>query len=248
MRVFGLIGYPLAHSWSALYFNEKFRRLNLNDHIYKLFPIGNPREIRDIIRDNPGIEGLNVTIPYKISVLSYLDHLSPVAREIAAVNCIRISYESGRILLTGYNTDVTGFEDSIKPFLKTNHRKALVLGTGGASRAVTLSLTRLGIECTLVSRNPSTEGVLSYKDITPAVIAEHQVIINATPVGMFPDILEYPDLPYRSLGAGHLLFDLVYNPEETVFLRKGLEAGAQVINGIRMLELQAEASWRIWNR
>lgn len=240
MRTFGLIGYPLSHSFSQKYFTEKFRRENIPDCEFKNFSLVDIARLPDLLKENPGLCGLSITIPHKQSVLKLMNAIDPAAREIGAVNCISIS--SG--LLKGYNTDVVGFEGSLKPLLGPDHRKTLVLGTGGAAKAVAFVLRKLGIEFKSVSRS---KGDLTYSDITPAIIKEHSLIINTTPLGMFPNLYECPDIPYGSLSPVHLLYDLTYNPEESLFLKKGKEKGAQIKNGLEMLHLQAEKAWEIWN-
>ena len=198
--------------------------------------------LRDVLRDNPELRGLNVTLPHKQAVIPLLDEMSDEAREIGAVNVIRV--RDGR--LRGYNSDIIGFSESIKPLLKPHHTKALVLGTGGASKAICVGLTRLGLEWTYVSRTPR-EGMITYEDLTPEVMAEYTVIVNCSPVGMYPKVDAAPAIPYECLTPRHLLFDLVYNPEDTLFMQKGRAHGATVKNGLEMLHLQAIASWRFWN-
>lgn len=190
--------------------------------------------------------GLNITIPYKTEIIPYLDELSPVAKSIGAVNCIKITGNGFNLSLKGYNTDADAYRETLKPLLQNEHSNALVLGTGGAARAVCYALKDLNIEYTLVSRKEKP-GVLTYSDINKQIIYEHSLIINATPVGMFPDENHCPPLPYKALTPKHLIYDLIYNPEETLFLKKGKEAGAQVKNGLEMLYLQAEMSWKVWN-
>lgn len=240
MRTFGLIGYPLSHSFSQKYFTEKFRRENIPDCEFKNFSLVDIARLPDLLKENPGLCGLSITIPHKQSVLKLIDTIDPAAREIGAVNCISIGSGS----LKGYNTDVVGFEGTLKPLLRSDHRKALVLGTGGAAKAIAFVLRKLGIEFRYVSRS---KGDLTYSDITPAIIKERPLIINTTPLGMFPNLYECPDIPYGSLSPAHLLYDLTYNPEESLFLKKGKEKGAQIKNGLEMLHLQAEKAWEIWN-
>ena len=237
MRHFGIIGYPLVQSFSAKYFNEKFAREGI-DAEYSLYPLDDLR--LDDVRLNDlldRLDGMNVTIPYKQAVIPFLERLDETAQAIGAVNviCRRV----------GYNTDCLGFIDSLKPLLREYDRKALVLGTGGASKAVCYGLRKLGISPTLVSRTPK-DGQLGYSDLTAAVMAEHTVIVNCTPLGMFPDIDSCPAIPYEQITAQHLLFDCVYNPEQTLFLRKGAAQGAQTKNGLEMLFGQAKAAWAIW--
>ena len=289
MPLYGLIGYPLSHSFSEGYFAEKFRKEGIEDARYKNFPIKNIDELPGLINQHPELSGLNVTIPYKEAVIPYLNQLDPDAREIGAVNTIRIERQSsitgstyqkekadivnngsvsnrnpdtkngdtkwyhsgskeGNYFLTGYNTDLYGFETSLFPLLKPFHQKALVLGTGGASKAVVYALKRMDIEYRLVSRKPSAEQVLAYEQITKQVVNNHQIIINTSPLGMYPDVDKCPDLPYEHLSEEHILYDLIYNPAETLFLQKGKAKGSIIKNGLEMLELQAEKSWEIWNR
>ena len=247
MRLFGLIGYPLAHSFSARYFAEKFAKERISETDYRLFPIEDISQIHSLISKNPDLEGFNVTIPHKISILPYLDKISPEAAEVGAVNCVKISRNSTGIHLIGYNTDVFGFRESLIPFLKQHHINALVLGTGGASKAVCYSLNSLDINYTLVSRSPDKSVILHYNQITESIIHENPLIINTTPIGQFPDIEACPDIPYQFLSNKHLLFDLIYNPVQTRFLKNGLDYGASILNGHQMLKLQAEKSWEIWN-
>ncbi len=246
MKTFGLVGFPLTHSWSAEYFSRKFRELNLPDHEYRLYPIQSVEKILDILSGNPSLLGLNVTIPHKVAILPFLDELSTGAQEVGAVNCINVIRNSGKTKLIGYNTDVFGFTLSLERLIQPHHTHALVLGTGGASKAVVYALKQMGIRHTLVSRCPSHVGIISYEDLTKPIIADHSLIINTTPASMFPAVSGLPEIPYEFLSSRHLLFDLVYNPEETLFLRKGREAGATIKNGLEMLQLQAERSWEIW--
>jgi shikimate dehydrogenase len=247
MRLFGLIGYPLSHSFSANYFANKFESENITDAEYRLFPIVNISEISSLIELYPDLQGFNITIPYKVAILPYLDHISDAAKSVGAVNCVKIKRTASGNILTGYNTDVYGFRESLAPALKLNHKNALVLGTGGAAKAVCYTLHELGIKYTLVSRTGNQKDVLHYSKLSDKVIRDNRLIINTTPVGTYPDKEKCPDIPYQFLGSKHLLFDLIYNPAETKFLRLGREAGATVLNGLKMLELQAEKSWEIWN-
>ena len=241
MIKYGIIGYPLGHSFSRGFFTEKFAREGI-DAQYLNFEIPDVAMLRDVLRDNPELRGLNVTLPHKQAVIPLLDEMSDEAREIGAVNVIRV--RDGR--LRGYNSDIIGFSESIKPLLKPHHTKALVLGTGGASKAICVGLTRLGLEWTYVSRTPR-EGMITYDALTPEVMAEYTVIVNCSPVGMYPKVDAAPAIPYECLTPRHLLFDLVYNPEDTLFMQKGRAHGATVKNGLEMLHLQAIASWRFWN-
>jgi len=242
MRQFGLIGYPLSHSFSKKYFTEKFEKEGLNNCVYENYPMASVDELTVLLKNNPSLEGINITIPYKEQVISFLSGQSAVVKEIQACNCIKI--ENGQLL--GYNTDVTGFELSLTPKLGTGHRQALVLGTGGAARAVEYVLSKLGIPFSYVSRKASAQN-LSYEAVTPELLASHTLIINTTPLGMYPNTMECPPIPYHALGSHHYLFDLVYNPAKTLFLQKGEEQGAVTENGQDMLWIQAEESWKIWN-
>ena len=243
MRRYGLIGYPLTHSFSQKYFTEKFEREGITDCTYSNFSLPQIGELAGVLAD-PELRGFNITIPYKQAVLDYLHSKSDVVAAIGACNCIRI--EGGQ--LTGYNTDVVGFEQSMVRHLAPHHSRALVLGTGGAAKAVEWVLQRLGIEYVLVTRRPRAGSAdMSYQQVTAEVLAEATLIINTTPLGMHPHVEECPPLPYEVLTPRHYLFDLIYNPARTLFLRKGEERGAVVENGHEMLILQAEESWRIWN-
>lgn len=245
MDKYGIIGHPLGHSFSKNYFNEKFHDEGI-DAEYINFDIQNIGNLPEVLATNPELKGLNVTIPYKEKVLSYLDYISVEARAIGAVNVIRVEHKGNNVLLKGYNSDVIGFTRSIEPILEKFHRKALVLGTGGASKAVSYGLRSLGLETVLVSRF-ERPGTIQYKDITPDVVREYKVIVNCTPCGMYPNYEECPELPYEALDSHNLLYDLIYNPDETLFMKKGREQGALTKNGIEMLLLQAFASWNFWN-
>ncbi len=242
MRLFGLIGFPLGHSFSRGFFNEKFLREGI-DARYENYPLSNAGLVRSLVNENPALAGLNVTIPYKEAILSFLDVTDIEASRIGAVNTIAISPERR---LKGYNTDVYGFKKSLVPLLREQHTKALILGSGGASKAVRFALEELGIEYRLVSRSPSGGHMISYRDL-PSLLSTFMLIINTTPVGMYPAIDACPDLPYELIGPEHLAYDLVYNPEITLFMKKCRERGATVKNGLEMLHLQAEAAWKIWN-
>lgn len=240
--MYGLIGNPLGHSFSADFFNDKFEREGINER-YELFPLPEIDRLPDLLKAHPDLKGLNVTIPYKEKVISYLTALSDDARVIGAVNVIKIS-DNGK-KLTGYNSDAIGFRDTIQPLIKPYMRKALVLGTGGASRAVAYVLRNLGLEVTKVSRHPE-EGELSYDGLTPEVMESSHVIVNTTPLGMWPNTDQAPPLPYHLLTPEHLCYDLVYNPEVTKFMALSEKQGAAVKNGLDMLHGQALAAWRIW--
>ncbi|MBS1774514.1 MAG: shikimate dehydrogenase [Bacteroidetes bacterium] len=239
MKEFGLIGYPLTHSFSPAYFQHKFDVEGIAA-IYKAFAIKQIDEYRELLLSHPDLSGLNVTIPYKQAVMPLLDELDNAAAAIGAVNCISINEGSAK----GYNTDYIGFKQSLTPLLQPHHTHALVLGSGGASKAVVYALQQLGIEYKIVSR---ANGDISYSDLSRDIISNHHLIINTTPLGMHPDIEQHPLIPYEHLTPQHLLYDLIYNPEETLFLRKAKERGAQIKNGYEMLVLQAEESWKIWN-
>ena len=245
MDKYGLIGFPLGHSFSKNFFNEKFENENI-DAEYINFEIPNIEELVEILDVNPELRGLNVTIPYKEKVISYLDYISPEARAIGAVNVIRVTHKGNKLILRGYNSDVIGFTKSIEPLLERFHRKALILGTGGASKAVNYGLKSLGLETVFVSRY-KRPGTIQYEDITPEVIKDYNVIVNCTPVGMYPKVEECPLLPYEAMNNHTLLYDLIYNPDRTLFMQKGAEHGATVKNGLEMLLLQAFASWDFWN-
>ncbi|MFN4083274.1 MAG: shikimate dehydrogenase family protein [Bacteroidia bacterium] len=240
-KVFGLIGFPLKNSFSKDYFNKKFATLNL-PYIYKNFEHSTIEDITQLLKAEPNLKGLNITIPYKEKVLKYLDEIDNAALQIGAVNCVKIS--NGK--LKGYNTDVIGFSQSFvgwaEPALK-NTSKALILGRGGAAKAVAFALKQLKVECTFVSRN----GSLTYNNLNEDIISSHNIIINCTPVGMYPNIDDCLNLPYNKLTTKHYCYDLIYLPEETLFLKKAKQQGAKTKNGLEMLHLQAEAAWNIWN-
>ncbi len=242
MRKFGLIGYPLTHSFSEKYFAGKFEKEEIEDCNYSLFPLENIEDVRFLFEVEKDLHGLNVTIPYKETVIEYLDDLDETAQKIGAVNCIKID----EIQKVGYNTDYAAFRDSLKPLLKQHHKKALILGTGGASKAVNYALQELNIQPVFVSRN-KLENNFIYSELNGDIISEFPVIINCTPTGMYPDINISPALPYHLLSKNNLLFDLIYNPEKSLFLQQGEKQGCIVKNGLEMLELQAEYAWEIWN-
>jgi shikimate dehydrogenase len=242
MRVFGLIGKTLKHSFSKVYFTKKFSELGMTDCRYENFEIPSIDDFKALLDSQPELEGLNITIPYKEAVLPFLDVQSDVVKEVGACNCIRIV--GGK--LYGFNTDVVGFRHSLQKVLQPQHTKALVLGTGGAAKAVHYALKELEITSTPVSRSTGVKGI-TYEEVTRYVMEHHLLIVNTTPVGMYPKVDEAPALPYEYLTPQHLLYDLTYNPAKTLFLQKGEERGALICNGQEMLELQAEESWRIWN-
>lgn len=245
MRYFGLIGKPLVHSFSQRYFTQKFQEESI-DAAYGLYELDKIEDLKLLLQQKV-FSGLNVTIPYKQSVLSYLSEFDETARAVGAVNVIKFVRRSGEVVLKGYNSDVIGFHDSLVPLLRPYHKRALVFGTGGASKAVEYVLRRLGIEVQLVSRQ-AKDSVLSYEQITPEVLQSYQLLVNTTPLGTFPHVDTCVDIPYQNITNKHLLYDLVYNPQETLFLRYGKERGAQVMNGYAMLRGQAEAAWEIWNK
>lgn len=246
MRKFGLIGYPLGHSFSRKYFSEKFEREGIADSVYQNFPIEDISMLPDLIKKEKDLLGLNVTIPYKTLVISYLDDVHPSAREIGSVNVIRIKRTNLKTLLSGYNSDVKGITDSIIPVMSSGIRNALILGSGGSSKAVRYSLEKLGLNVTIVSRE-SGKNKISYSELTPELMGSADLIVNTTPLGMFPGTESSPPLNYELLESRHILFDLVYNPEITAFLKKGQERGCRIITGLGMLYSQAERSWEIWN-
>jgi shikimate dehydrogenase len=242
MRLFGLIGNPLSHSFSKKYFTNKFEKEQISECSYELFPLNTIDELPGLLNKYPDLEGLNVTIPFKKQILPFL-HSIHMPKGLDACNCINIL--DGK--LEGYNTDVTGFEKSIQPHLKSYHKKALILGNGGATAAVLYVLQKLHIDAHIVSRKMHDGSTLTYKSITKKIMEENTVIINTTPLGMYPDIDQCPDIPYKFITKNHLLYDLVYNPAQSLFLQQGAEQGATTKNGEEMLQLQAEESWRIWN-
>lgn len=249
MTQYGLIGYPLGHSFSRNFFNEKFRSENI-DAEYLNFEIPAITEFPQVLAAHPELAGLNVTIPYKEQVIPYLDGLNPDAEAIGAVNVIKIERAKGKgkAKLIGYNSDVIGFTESIEPLLELYHRKALILGTGGASKAVDYGLKKLGMETLFVSRTHRSADTITYQDLSPQLMGEFKVIVNCTPVGMYPNVDRCPDILYDCLTPQHLLYDLLYNPDTTLFMKKGAEHGALVKNGLEMLLLQAFAAWEIWNK
>ncbi|MDR1880850.1 MAG: shikimate dehydrogenase [Tannerellaceae bacterium] len=247
MEKYGLLGYPLGHSFSKTYFNQKFAAEKIEAE-YVNFEISNIKELKNILKENPQLCGLNVTLPYKTLVIPLLDEMDEDARLIGAVNVIKFKKGLfGKLRLKGYNSDITGFKQSIEPLLTPSHRKALILGTGGASKAVFQGLKQLGVASTLVSRTPK-EFCITYDEITPHTMEQYTVIVNTTPVGMYPNAGVCPNIPYDLLTPNHLLYDLLYNPDETLFMKKGEKRGATVKNGLEMLLLQAFAAWEIWHK
>jgi shikimate dehydrogenase len=260
MKQYGLIGYPLTHSFSKKYFTEKFETENIPDVAYELYSLPDIAKLPDLLRAHPGLCGLNVTIPHKVNVLKYLDWIEPDAKAAGAVNCIRVTSESpvqaafsGEVgvaghdfRLEGYNTDIYGFEKSLSPHLKIIPDNALILGNGGAAQAVKRVLQNKGIRYKTVTRKPEGNNLL-FSELTDQIIKDHKIIINTTPVGTYPNVAECPPIPYDAITSDHLLYDLIYNPTQTLFLQQGMERKATIKNGYEMLVLQAERAWEIWN-
>lgn len=243
MYKYGLVGRNISYSFSRKYFSEKFSREGIAA-TYENFDLKDIKKFPDLLVVNPRLKGLNVTIPYKQAIFPFLDILDPIAEEIGAVNTIKIENDGS---LTGYNTDYYGFAEALKPHLTLNHTRALILGTGGASKAVNYTLKSLGIETRFVSRSPS-KNALSYKDLSAEVMAAHTLIVNTTPLGTFPKTEDFPAIPVDNINSQHLLFDLIYNPPKTTLMQLAKEKGATILNGQKMLELQAEKAWEIWNK
>lgn len=260
MKKYGLIGYPLSHSFSKKYFTEKFVSEQIADAEYELYPLESLHDLRALLHKVPGLCGLNVTIPHKVDVMKYLDWIEHDAKSAGAVNCIKVFSESpvsaafsGEVgiaghdfRLEGYNTDLYGFDQSLTPLLGSQHDKALILGDGGAAKAVKCVLENKGIDHISVTRKPARGNIL-FQDLTKKQVEAHRLIINTTPVGTYPNVDECPPIPYEAITSDHLLFDLIYNPPQTLFLQKGAEQGAAIKNGYEMLVLQAEKAWEIWN-
>ncbi len=240
---FGLVGKNISYSFSKGYFTDKFSDLGLKGYSYENFDLQHINELPELLTSNPEVMGLNVTIPYKQEVIAYLDELDTQAEEIGAVNTIK--FDGKRLI--GYNTDAYGFQKSIEPFLKSHHTKALILGTGGASKAIAFVLGQLGIGVTYVSRNPDATQI-GYDDLNRSVLENHLVLVNCTPLGTYPNVDQKPDIPYTHITEQHLLFDLIYNPENTAFLKEGKQQGADIVNGLGMLQLQADRAWEIWRQ
>jgi shikimate dehydrogenase len=247
MKLFGLIGYPLSYSFSEKIFSDLFREKHLTDHAFRLFPLSNLDALPSLIATSPTLMGLNVTIPYKESVLDYLDLLDETAGQIGAVNTISIIRNGEKTVLAGHNTDGHGFYEATKGFHLTSFRQALILGTGGAAKAVAYVLQKEKMSVTFVSRHPHAVDHLAYDQLTETVVMRHRLIVNATPVGMYPDVEQFPDIPYHYLTPQHLAFDLNYNPEETVFLKNCRERGVKCMGGYKMLQLQARKACEIWS-
>lgn len=248
MKTYGVIGYPLTHSFSPRYFADKFCRLGITAHRYIIGEMSNLKEL-DAWIQNEKVLGFNVTIPHKQQILPYLDFIQPAALLIKAVNCVKVIWKTTTDYeLVGLNTDIIGFSQSLQPLLKSHHTHALILGTGGAAAAVAYVLRKLNIFFLFVSRNPKNPNEISYTNLSKELILQHTLIINSTPAGMYPKVDVAPEIPYQFLTNRHLLFDLIYNPEETLFLKQGAEKGASIKNGYEMLTIQAEASWVFWNK
>ncbi len=247
MRTFGLIGYPLAQSFSQKYFTEKFNHEKI-DARYLNFEIPSVDELPQLLEYHPYIAGFSVTIPHKENIFKHLDKLDDSAKLVGAANVVKISWHNKKPTLTGFNTDLTGFTNSIKPLLQAHHKKALILGTGGAAKAIAHSFDLMNIEYKYVSRRVRESYILTYDKLNEDILKAYNIIVNCTPLGMYPNIDECPDIPYHFITKEHLLYDLTYNPETTLFMQKGLNHGASVKNGLEMLHLQAEAAWEIWNK
>ncbi|MBN2486572.1 MAG: shikimate dehydrogenase [Bacteroidales bacterium] len=247
MKKYGLIGYPLGHSFSKGYFAEKFKKCGIVDCKYDNYPIDSIEKLKKLLYDEPELEGLNVTIPYKEKVLPFLDDIDINAKEIGAVNTLKIKRIGDKITLKGYNTDVYGFSESLKKIIGPQHTNALILGTGGAAKAVAWALKSMGISYKYVSRQTNNKQYLNYTGLNAEIIAEHKLIINTSPAGMYPNVNIAPDIPYEGIAREHVLYDLIYNPEETLFLKYGAQKKATTLNGLPMLYLQAERAWEIWN-
>lgn len=245
MKIYGLVGFPIGHSFSSKYFTEKFQSEKV-DATYHNFQMEDVQELSEILKNNHNIAGLNITIPHKTNIFAFLNEVDETAKAIGAVNVVKACKTNDGYHLKGYNTDVIGFENSLVPQLKPTHKKALVFGTGGASKAVIYVLKKLGIQYKYVSRTQG-KGQFTYKDITHEIVSEYTLLINCTPLGMSPKQNLCPDIPYNSITQNHYLFDLIYNPEQSIFLKRGADKGADTKNGLDMLHLQADAAWEIWN-
>ena len=246
MKTYGLIGYPLGHSFSRGYFTDYFGRESIEAE-YKNFELPSIEQLAEVLQTEHTLQGFNVTLPYKQQVFAYLNELSEAAQAIGAVNVVKVMRRDEGLYLKGYNTDYIGFTDSIRPYLKPHHTHALILGTGGASKAVDYALRKLGLETQYVSRT-AREGIIAYEELTPELMAQYTVIVNTTPLGMHPKVDECPPLDYTLLTSQHLLYDVVYNPAKTLFLQRGEEAGATISSGMDMLIGQAKAAWELWSR
>jgi len=248
MKTYGLIGYRLGHSFSRSFFTEKFANENLPDHEYVNFELDSIEEFPKVFNQGKDICGLNCTIPYKQQILQFLDEIEAEAAQIGAVNTVKIINQNGRRILKGFNTDLYGFEHSLRPMLEPKHRKALILGTGGASKAIKFLFDKMGIAyLSATTKEVPGEKEIRYKQLTEDLMNEYLIVINATPLGTFPKVDACPDIPYQFITNDHVLYDLVYNPEKTLFLKKGKSQGAKTKNGLEMLHLQALRAWEIWN-
>ncbi|RUA32518.1 MAG: shikimate dehydrogenase [Bacteroidetes bacterium] len=243
MKQYGLIGKTLTHSFSEKYFTEKFKKEGINDATYQLFELDDISKIKEFVADKPDLRGFNITIPYKESIIPYLDEMTEVVEEIGACNCVKI--EDGKLI--GYNTDVDGFMPTFLAVMEMHHDSAIVLGNGGAAKAVIYSLEQWSLDPLVVARNPKNENELPWNELTEEMVNQHKIIINTTPVGMYPKVNEYPDIPYEGIDRFHLVYDLIYNPEKTIFLEKAEKQDAVIKNGLEMLEQQADTAWIIWN-
>lgn len=248
-RVFGLIGYPLSHSFSKKYFAEKFERENITDAVYTNFEIENINMLLEVLDNNPALKGFNVTIPYKQSIIPYLDDLDENAAQIGAVNTVKCKKNENGWFLKGYNTDYYGFKQSLEKYLKGGEKFALILGNGGAAKAVVQAIKSLGIDYRVVSRKPSEDKfVITYEDLNRAILNQTDILVNTTPLGMWPKIDLLPNIEYNHLKEGGIAYDLIYNPEETLFMETAKSHGAVTSNGLDMLILQAEKAWSIFNK
>ena len=243
MKQYGLIGKSLSHSFSETYFNNKFKKEGIKDSHYQLFELGRIEDIHQLLQKNPNLKGFNITIPYKEAILPYLDEMDAVVEDIGACNCVKIV--DGKLI--GYNTDIDGFMSSFLAIMEMHHDSSIVLGNGGAAKAVIHSLEQWSLDPLVVARNPKNEHELPWNELTEEMIHQHKIIINTTPVGMYPDVDECPDIPYEGIDRFHLVYDLIYNPEKTLFLKKAEAQDATIKNGMEMLEQQAETAWIIWN-
>jgi shikimate dehydrogenase len=244
MPAFGLLGFPLTHSFSQKYFTEKFSKLKLQGFSYQNFELKDIANLKSFLAGVKDLKGFNITIPHKKNILAYLDQLTPAVEKIQACNCVYIQKDKW----VGYNTDYIGFQETLIPKLAPHNNRALVLGNGGAAEAVCYVLNRLNIPYKIVTRSPQREDHITYSDLTVKIVSAHTLIINTTPLGTYPKITEYPPIPYQYLTTKHYLYDLIYNPSPSIFLKKGMQAGTVTENGYKMLEIQAEASWEIWNQ
>ncbi|MBP7679352.1 MAG: shikimate dehydrogenase [Bacteroidales bacterium] len=247
MRIFGLIGYPLGHSYSKQYFDRKYLAENITDCRFENFPLNDISLMNDLIINNPDCAGFNVTIPYKSRIMEYLDWIEPGAREIGSVNCIKVERQGGQTIRKGFNTDMPAFRETLRMFVpEAGISGALVLGSGGAAKSVCQALRETGIEPVIISRSAGM-GQLTYHSLSSEIIKKNRLIINTTPLGMWPETEASPPIPYHLITSHHIFYDLIYNPETTTFLKKGAEAGAKIISGLHMFHIQAELSWKIWN-